>query len=375
MSKKLFYRGFFYQKKDMARFLAEDHDFDILYRDASPPVKRQTKFFFVKHAIFDVLFLLKRLRQIRRYDYILALWHAAPAFMLLKRFGLIHYEKMLWFGFSVHSSFWGKLYRLIAKLDKKNTWFVVFTEQEIENYARRLGIPPSRLLFIPHGDWPQPIQIPDVFAPDPDLDLSTPFYFAGGFTNRNYAPVIETFRKLGHRLIIVCSSTNTDVVDAELPANISVYRDITFENFELLLAASKAVIIPLRYDAGAAGHSVLVRSMRNGKIVIANDFRIIDDYIENDVDGVLVADLEGALQKAITDIEADGASYERIREAARQRFARDYSQDAMERMMSDLIEGRPIRSRSARRRQEPEGIVSSETAPEPPTAGRTAALR
>ena len=163
-------------------------------------------------------------------------------------------------------------------------------------------------------------------------------------------------------------------MDAELPANISVYRDITFENFELLLAASKAVIIPLRYDAGAAGHSVLVRSMRNGKIVIANDFRIIDDYIENDVDGVLVADLEGALQKAITDIEADGDSYERIREAARQRFERDYSQDAMERMMSDLIEGRPIRSRSARRRQEPEGIVS-ETAPEPPTAGSTAALR
>ena len=375
MSKKLFYREFIYQKKDMARFLAEDHGFDILYRDASPPVKRQTKLYFVKHAIFDVLFLLKRLRQIRRYDYILALWHAAPAFMLLKRLGLINYEKMLWFGFSVHSSFWARIYRLIAKLDKKNTWFVVFTEQEIEDYARRLGIPSSRLLFIPHGDWPQPIQIPDAFAPDPDLDLTTPFYFAGGFTNRNYAPVIETFRKLGHRLIIVCSSTNTDVVDTELPANVSVYRDITFENFELLLAASKAVIIPLRYDAGAAGHSVLVRSMRNGKIVIANDFRIIDDYIKNDVDGVLVSDLEEALQKAITDIEAGGASFERIREAAKQRFERDYSQGAMERMMSDLIEGRPVRSRSARSRQEPKDITG-ESVPEPtPAAGSAAALR
>lgn len=357
MSKKLFYRGFFYQKKDMARFLAEDHDFDILYRDASPPVKRQTKFFFVKNAIFDVLFLLKRLRQIRRYDQILALWHAAPAFMLLKRLGLIDYDKLLWFGFSFHSSFWAKLYRLIAKLDKSNTWFVVFTEQEVEDYARRLGIQPSRLLFIPHGDWPQPIQIPDVFGPDPALDLTTPFYFAGGFTNRNYQPVIETFRKTGHRLIIVCSSTNIDVVDAELPDNISVYRDITFENFELLLAASKAVIIPLKYDAGAAGHSVLVRSMRNGKIVIANDFRIIDDYIEGDVDGILVNDLEGALQRAITDIEANGDQYDRIREAARQRFERDYSQDAMERMMSDLIEGRPIRSRSTRRRKEAESLT------------------
>ncbi|MEM9626019.1 MAG: glycosyltransferase [Pseudomonadota bacterium] len=335
----------------MARFLAEDHDFDILYRDSSPPQKRQTKLVFIKQAILDVLFLLRRLGKMRRYDEVLALWHAAPAFMLLRRLRLLRYKKLLWFGFSVHSSFWEKIYRLVAKLDKRHTWFVVFTEQEVEDYANRLGIAPSRLLFIPHGDWPQPIQIPDVFEPDPSLDLSTPFYFAGGFTNRNYAPVVESFRKLGQRLIIVCSSTNTDVVDAELPANISVYRDITFENFELLLAASKAVIIPLRHDAGAAGHSVLVRSMRNGKIVIANDFRIIDDYIEHDVDGVLVDDLEESLQKTILDIEADGDSFERIREAARQRFQRDYSQEAMEAMMSDLIEGRPIISRSTRRQQ------------------------
>lgn len=344
MSQKLFFREFLYQKKDMARFLAEAHGFDNIYRKACEPQPRRTKLFFVTQTLLDLVFLLKRLEVIRRYGQILALWHSAPAFMLLKRLGLIDYDELLWFGFSVHTRLWGHLYRLIAKLDTENTWFVVFTEQEIEDYSKRLGIDPSRLVFIPHGDWPQPIEVPDVFSPDPELDLESPFYFAGGFTNRDYRSVIETFGKLDQRLIIVCSETNTDVIEAELPPNVEVYRDITFPEFELLLRASKAVIIPLKHDVGAAGHSVLVRSMRNAKIVIANDFRIVDDYIENGVDGILVKDMGETLRETILEIEANDASFDAIRKAASRRFQRDYSQEAMEKTMSDLVEGRRIGS-------------------------------
>jgi glycosyltransferase involved in cell wall biosynthesis len=327
----------------MARFLSESHHFDTIYREASEPRTRRTKFYFISQALSDLVFLLKRLKTIRRYRYILALWHAAPAFMLLKRLRLIDYDKLLWFGFSVHTSFWARLYRWIVKLDPETTWFVVFTEQEIEDYSARLDVRRDRLMFIPHGDWPQPIEVPAVFSPDPDLDLETPFYFAGGFTNRDYKPVIDSFRRLGQRLIIVCSRTNVDVVDAELPANIQVFRDITFPEFELLLQACKAVIIPLKHDRGAAGHSVLVRSMRNAKIVIANDFRIVDDYIDNDVDGVLVEDMEQALERVVLQIEAGDERFERIRKAALARFQAHYSQAAMEQMMSDLVEGRRVR--------------------------------
>ncbi len=347
MSQKLFYREFQYQKRDMARFLSETHDFELIYRTASPPESRRTKLFFIRQAFLDLAFLLKRLKTIKRYNYILALWHSAPAFMFLKRLGLIDYDRLLWFGFSVHAPFWAHLYKLIAKLDTKTAWFVVFTEQEVEDYARRLGIDRDKLLFIPHGDWPQPIDVPDVFSPDPDLDLETPFYFTGGFTNRDYKPVIETFRKLGERLIIVCSNTNTDVVDKELPDNITVFRDITFPEFELLLRASKAVIIPLKHDKGAAGHSVLVRSMRNAKVVIANDFGIVEDYIEDGVDGLLISDMSDALEKTIKEIETDNAHFDPVRKAAFQRFQANYSQEAMEGMMSDLIEGRTIKSGTA----------------------------
>lgn len=340
MSQRLFYREFQYQKQDMARFLSESHHFETIYRTTNKPETYRTKLFFIRQTIRDLFFLLKRLRRIKRYRYILALWQSAPAFMLLKRLGLIDYDQLLWFGFSVHTVFWSKLYKVIAKLDTKTTWFVVFTEQEVEDYNKLLGISPDKLLFIPHGDWPQPIDVPAVFTPDPDLDLETPFYFAGGFTNRDYKPVIETFRRLNLRLIIVCSDTNMDVVDEELPPNVTVYRNITFPEFEFLLRASKAVIIPLKHDKGAAGHSVLVRSMRNAKIVIANDFRIIEDYIEGGVDGLLVRNMDQGLEDLIKQIETDETHFDPIRKAAFQRFQNSYSQEAMEQMMSDLIEAK-----------------------------------
>lgn len=344
MSQKLFYRAFQYQKKDMARFLAESHGFDILYRDRGEPETRRSKWFFIVQTMRDVLFLVRRRREIDRYDHILALWHAGIAFMLLKRLGLIDYEKLLWFGFSVHSPVWTRIYRYLARLDPTKTWFVVFTEQEIEVYAEKLGIDPARLLFIAHGDWPQPIDVPEVFAPDPELDLETPFFFAGGFTNRDYRPVIDAFRGLDHRLIIVCSETNDDVVDDALPENVQVYRDITFPEFELLLSASEGVIIPLKHDAGAAGHSVLVRSMRNGKVVVANDFRIMHDYVENGVDGVLIENMARDLRPTILELARHPERFDSIRDAAYRRFMRDYSQEALEANMSDLIDDQWIKA-------------------------------
>lgn len=324
----------------MARFLAEAHGFDNLYRSPGNPQANRNKLFFIKHTLFDVFFLIGRLKRLKSYGYIVALWHSAPAFILLKWLGLIHYDRLLWFGLAVRSPQWLFLYRTIARLDRNNTWFVVFTEQEVDDYARRLGIDRSRLLFIPHGDWPQPIDVPDVFLPDPSIDLETPFYFAGGFTNRDYRPVIKTFRQLGQRLIIVCSKSNIDVVEDDLPPNIQVYRDITFPEFEFLLRASKAVIIPLKHDMGAAGHSVLVRSMRNAKIVIANDFRIVDGYIENGVDGLLLEDMETALKNTIYEIETKPERFGPMRDAAFLRFQNDYSQEALELRMGSLIEDR-----------------------------------
>ena len=113
----------------MARFLAEAHGFDVMYREDRAPETNRTKLFFFTEILRDLMFLVKRREAIRRYDHILALWHSGLAFMLLRRLGVIDYDKLLWFGFSVHSPFWTRIYRHIAKVDRDKTWFVVFPEQ------------------------------------------------------------------------------------------------------------------------------------------------------------------------------------------------------------------------------------------------------
>lgn len=338
MSGKLFYREFEYQERDIARFLAERHGFHNLYRTAGNPQANRSKWFFIKNMLLDILFLARRRRQIKDYSHVVALWHSALAFALLRSFGLIGVERILWFGFNARSPFWIALYKMVARLGADHLWFVVFTEQEVDEYSKRIGIDRSRFLFIAHGDWPQPIDVPEVFGPDPELDLTTPFYFAGGFTNRDYRTIIETFRGLDQRLIIVCSKSNDDVDPADLPDNVSVYRDIPFPEFEFLLQHAKAVIIPLKHDAGAAGHSVLVRSMRNGKLVLASDFRIMDNYVTDGVDGVLLKNMREELKRTIASIEADPESFRPIEAAAVERFQRAYSQEALERRMSGLIQ-------------------------------------
>ena len=91
--------------------------------------------------------------------------------------------------------------------------------------------------------------------------------------------------------------------------------------------------------------------MRNGKVVIANDFAIMRNYVENGVDGVLLDDLRRQLKPTVQAIETDPDRFGPIRTAALARFERDYSQDALERRMSHLIQDQWIQDNpSAQRR-------------------------
>ena len=69
-------------------------------------------------------------------------------------------------------------------------------------------------------------------------------------------------------------------------------------------------------------------------------------WFENGVDGVLIRDMGQALEKIVKDIESNPEQFNPIRDAAFKRFQDNYSQEAMEQMMTDLIEGRRIKGHS-----------------------------
>jgi glycosyltransferase involved in cell wall biosynthesis len=214
------------------------------------------------------------------------------------------------------------VFRALSRLDGGGDHYIVFSEFEIGLYQARLGIARERMHFLPYGDWSAERceAAPETAAGD--------YYFAGGYSNRDYPALIAAFRPIPARLVIVCSALNKEIVDADLPANVTVLRDLPSPAFDAYVRNAKACIIPLKHDTGASGQSVMLRLMRNRKAVIATDFGSVRGYVIDGESGLLVTDLERDLPAIIARIERDPSIAPTLGAAAYQRYRRYFSFEA-----------------------------------------------
>jgi glycosyltransferase involved in cell wall biosynthesis len=284
--------------------------------------------------------LLGRLRSIGRLDTVIAIGHFAIVLKLLARLGLLHYGRLYCFAFFIHSPLSFLIYRLVTRMDGALDHYIVFSEWDADLYARKLGIDRGRLHYLPYGDWaPEPPQMDDEAPPGAP---SNDYYFAGGYTNRDYLALINAFRVIPASLIIVCSSLNREVSDASLPPNVRVLRDLPEDAFESYVRHARACIIPLKRDTGASGQSVMLRLMRNGKIIIASDVGAIRGYVANGVSGFLVRDIARELPEVIAEIERDPAAAARVARAAHERYRGSFSRPAVRAALRRIVDLRSI---------------------------------
>ena len=122
-----------------------------------------------------------------------------------------------------------------------------------------------------------------------------------------------------------------------LPPNIKVLREIPSETFDAYVRASKACIIPIAYDTGAAGQSCLLRYMKNRKIIIATDTGVIREYITDEVSGVLVSDNRDTMALAIQEVNADAEKYRICADAAHERYLKYFSGKAIARRLDQMV--------------------------------------
>jgi glycosyltransferase involved in cell wall biosynthesis len=149
-------------------------------------------------------------------------------------------------------------------------------------YRAELGIDAERLHYIPLGDWRK------ARAGQPLVQRSIwgDYYFAGGRSNRDYGALVEAFRTIPAKLLIVCSHSNLeDLETSALPDNISVVCDVSAAKFDEMISCAKAGIIPLRHDTGSAGQSVALTLMRHAKCVLATRVGALLGYVEHGVSG------------------------------------------------------------------------------------------
>jgi glycosyltransferase involved in cell wall biosynthesis len=316
---------------DMAAFIADRFGFDLLQLSDFEIHRAQSKWAHLRGLMRQSIDLLCSLGRLRRCRVVVAIGPISYLIKLLRRLGLIRYERSFCLGWHVRSPRWFPVFRALSRLDGSGDHYIVFSEFEISLYEAHLGIARERMHFLPYGDW----SAAEPPAPEP---ASGDYYFAGGYSNRDYPALIAAFRGIPARLVIICSALNKEIVDGGLPANITVLRDVPGEVFDHHVRNAKACIIPLKHDSGASGQSVMLRLMKHRKAIIATDFGSVRGYVVDGESGLLVKDMEHDLPPLIARIERDPAAAEALGAAAYERYCRYFSFEAGGEALGRILE-------------------------------------
>ncbi|WKN30486.1 glycosyltransferase [Porifericola rhodea] len=285
----------------------------------------------------DILFVLRNIKKISNSEVIIVTGYSALVIKLLIRLGIIKYKKLLWFGFFIHSDSAYKVFKVVLRfLRLKHEVMVLNSIYEIPLYAERLGIPEKKLTCFKLGDWKKPVELFD----DDYVPPFNEYCFAGGFTNRNYSTLIETFRGLDKNLIIVGSQLNSDLKDlSNLPSNIIVKKDIDKREFESLVVHSDICILPMKDpEAGASGHMVLLAYMRHKKTILASNFPAIREYLEHNKSGILYNNPETEIPSILNKIDSGTYNKKVLGEQAYLDYKENFTADALEANLVKIVE-------------------------------------
>ena len=169
------------------------------------------------------------------------------------------------------------------------------------------------------------------------------YYFAGGYTNRDYGSLISAFRNRSEMLIIACAHLNTEIPDSSDGAQYHRAAGHSTPSLAYVRGA-KACIAPLKHDTGASGQSMILQCLRNGKAVIASDKDAVRPYVIDGKTGYLVRDMKRMLPNIISRIEADPTLADTLGQAGYQHYKENFSRAAIVRSFDQIV--REIMERS-----------------------------
>lgn len=201
----------------------------------------------------------------------------------------------LWY---MPKNWWKRFFKMIQFiiLTKAVDKFVVWSSHEISDYSNAFNIDSNKFVFIPHH------HTLEGYA----YTLSHGDYiFAGGDGDRDYGTLLDALTGIDIQVIV--ATRRKDWNDGHpVPRRVEAYPT-THEEFRVLMAGSKMVVIPMR--AGllhSGGQQTYLNAMAMGKPVIVADRGGALDYIQDGVNGLLVPagdvqSLRSAIQSILKD--------------------------------------------------------------------------
>jgi glycosyltransferase involved in cell wall biosynthesis len=156
---------------------------------------------------------------------------------------------------------------------------VLYARADIPRFSEYYKLPRSKFDFVPFHNTLHPHRY--TYKETPGT-----YIFAGGNSDRDYAPLVEAMRSLDAQCFIACGPAALKGID--LPIN--VYRvEANPRQFRQLLKGSAIVVAAMKGGLlRSAGQQTFLNAMRLGKPVIVTDPDGAADYIRNGETGLLV---------------------------------------------------------------------------------------
>ncbi len=172
---------------------------------------------------------------------------------------------------------------------------IVNASGEITPYARQLGIPEDRFIFI---EWPSNIDQPCI------LEENDGSLFAAGRSLRDWKTLFMAVDGLPIHCVVV--ATRADVADLRVPENVELHCDITHGRYLEFLKRAKIVVVPLLETKRSTGQASFLEAMAYGKPVIVTGVTGVWDYISDRRTGLIFRPGDAAdLRRAIDELNGD----------------------------------------------------------------------
>jgi hypothetical protein len=188
--------------------------------------------------------------------------------------------------------------------------YIVHSAAEIDRYAHWLRLPGDRFHFVPLQLPTEPVVL--------DEDERSPFLLAMGSARRDYDLLCRVVGPLGIPTTIVAAAHAVEGI--AVPSNVTVLSGLTRHQCDELTQRARLCVVPVLNDETASGQVTLITSMMYGRATIATRCIGSEDYVEDRVDGWLIApQSEDEMRNAIVKLWGDAQTRGTMGAAARRR--------------------------------------------------------
>lgn len=210
-----------------------------------------------------------------------------------------------------------------------STYVTVTSPAQVTHYRSRLNIPANHISLCPLG-WE------DMFRNVCATANTPPYIFSGGRSYRDYRTLFAAAAGLDVQFVV--NTRPHSIRGMIAPPNVEVNDLMPASTYTRLVWNAQFVVLPLHPTPHAAGEIQIVQAMAAGKAIVATRTGSTSYYIVDGVTGILVAPNDpAALQAACAYLLAHPHEAEEMGRRARERYAREFTAEAMAARQYEVI--------------------------------------